>query len=272
MLADSVSEGAGMQFMVNVIGQAPLGFGIFLLWPLIRNFGKRMVMMIGFTIAAVGSLATVLMSGLNMGLNAVLGALILRSIGQIPYYVMSAMLAEALDHIEWKNGVRVDGFSAAIYSIIMTVFQGIGQSILLGGINLFGYINPENVEQHIAQPLAMKYFFIFTFVGMSLIAFVAIAIILRKYDLEKMIPQISAEINARRKAEAEARGEVYCTPEELAEQEKAENDRLAEENRVRELREKCAKKGLSFDEEEAKYQKKKAEAEAKAAKKNAGRK
>lgn len=206
VLANSVSAGTGMQFMVNVIGQAPLGIGIFALWPLVRKFGKRRVLMIGFTIAAIGSAATALMSVLNLGLNPVLGALIVRSVGQIPYYVMSSILAEALDHIEWKHGIRVDGFSAAIYSIIMTVFQGIGQSILLGGINLFGYISPDNVEQQIAQPAMMKFFFIFTFVGASVIAFMVIVILLRKYDLEKKMPQISEEIRRRREAAAEPAG------------------------------------------------------------------
>ena len=53
--------------------------------------------------------------------------------------------------------------------------------------------------------------------------------------------------------------------------EQEEQERKAEEKRIEELKEKCAKKGLNFDEEEAKYQAKlaeaKAKAEAKAAKK-----
>ena len=58
--------------------------------------------------------------------------------------------------------------------------------------------------------------------------------------------------------------------EEKAAAEQIENDRIAEENRVKELKAKCEKKGLSFDEEEAKYQAKlaakKAKEDAKAAK------
>ena len=90
---------------------------------------------------------------------------------------------------------------------------------------------------------------------------------------------LKEELTARRKAECEARGEVYLSPEEQAELEQAEQDRIAEEKRIEELRERCAKKGLSFDEEEAKYQAKlaekkakedakKAKAEAKTARKN----
>ena len=83
-------------------------------------------------------------------------------------------------------------------------------------------------------------------------------------------PQITAGISAFPRAEAEARGEVYVSPEEKARLEQEENDRIAEENRLKELKAKCEKKGLNFEEEEAKYQaklaEKKAKAEAKAAK------
>ena len=95
--------------------------------------------------------------------------------------------------------------------------------------------------------------------------------VLLRYDVEEKIPQISADITARHKAEAEARGEVYVSPEEKAAQELAEQERIAEEKRIEELKAKCAKKGLKFEEEEAKYQAKlaeqKAKEEAKAAKK-----
>ena len=48
----------------------------------------------------------------------------------------------------------------------------------------------------------------------------------------------------------------------------AESDLLAEENRIAELKAKCEKKGLRFEDEEAKYQAKLAEKKAKASKRN----
>lgn len=56
ILGSSVTQGATNQILVNAVGQAPLGFGIFILWPLIHKFGKRWVTQIGFVIAAVGCL------------------------------------------------------------------------------------------------------------------------------------------------------------------------------------------------------------------------
>lgn len=269
VLGNSVESGTANQVIVNVIGQAPLGIGLVILWPLVRKFGKRMVMMFGFGMAAIGSLIVLLSPG-NMG--AVLGGLVIKSFGALPVYVLAAQLADSLDHIEWKNDFRADGFSASIYSIICTVSAGIGQSILLGGISRFGYIAPNATTEIIAQPDAVKTFFGWCFVGVPMVGYLIGSLLMLRFDVEKKIPQISADLAARRRAEAEALGEVYISAEEKAVMEREEQERIAEAKRIEELRAKCAKKGLNFDEEEAKYQAKlaanKAKAEAKAAKKN----
>ena len=268
VLADSVDGGKALQASLNALGQAPLGIGVFVLWPLVNKFGKRRVMQVGFVIAAVGSLG-VLFAGSNFGM--VIACMMLKSVGAIPTMVMAAMMAESLDHVEWKNGYRADGFSSAVRSIIFTVSAGIGQTIILGGIASRGYIVPESSAQIIQQPDAMRGFFSMCFAGAPLFMYIIGAILMFVFDVEKKIPQISADITARHRAEAEARGEVYYSAEEKAAMEQAEQDRKAEENRIRELKEHCAKKGLDFNVEEAKYQaklaEKKAKEEAKAAKK-----
>lgn len=268
VLGNSVESGAGNQVLVNMIGQAPLGIGIIVLWPLVRKFGKRRVMMYGFGIGAAGCLFVLLNAG-NLG--AVLGGMTIRSIGIIPTYVLSAQLAEALDHIEWKNGFRADGFSASIYSIAITVCAGISQTILLAGINGLGYIAPSSSAEIIEQNGAVKFFFAFCFVGASMIGYLIGSLLMIRFDVEDKIPQISADLAKRRREEAKARGEVYISPEEKAAMEQNEQDRIAEAKRIEELKHKCAKQGLDFDQEEAKYQAKiaakRAKEEAKAAKK-----
>ncbi len=264
VLADSVAGGTNLQVLINAIGQAPLGFGIFLLWPLVRKFGKRKVMMIGFVIGALGSLG-VMLNSRPESFTMVLIFLLIKSLGAIPTYAMAAQLAEALDHIEWVNGHRADGFSASVNAIIITVTAGIGQTIILGGISALGYIAPEGgVNQVIAQPAAIKTFFTVCFVGVPMLGYLIGALLQVFFDVEKLTPQIQADIAARHRAEAEARGEVYYSPEEKAAMELAEQEKIAEEKRLEELKAKCEKKGLSFEEEEAKYQAKLAEKRAKA--------
>ena len=264
VLGNSVDSGTGFQVMVNAIGQAPLGLGIVILWPLVRKFGKRWVMQVGFVIGAIGSLIVLLNPG-NFGL--VLVGLVIKSFGALPTYVVAAQLAESLDHIEWVNGFRTDGFSASVNSILITVTAGIGQSIILGGINSFGYISPGSTAQVIQQPDGMKTFFAWCFVGVPMIGYLLGALLMSFYDIEDHIPQITADITARHKAEAEARGEVYMSPEEKAAIEQERLDHEAEEKRIEELKAKCEKKGLNFEEEERKYQARIAEQKAKADKK-----
>ena len=227
-----------------------------------------MVMMIGYGIGAIGSLLVLLTPG---NVTTLLIGLVIKSFGALPTYCMAAMLAETLDHIEWKNGYRADGFSASVMNIIITVTAGIGQSIIIGGISAFGYIAPESTTQIINQPDAMKTFFSWCFVGIPMIGYLIGSLLMLCYDVEEKIPQISAGITARHKAEAEARGEVYISPEEKAALELAEQECIAEEKRIEELKAKCARKGLNFADEEAKYQAnlagQKAKEEAKAAKK-----
>lgn len=273
VLARSVDGGTGLQVLVNVIGQAPLGIGVIVLWPLVGKFGKRRVTAIGLVIAAVGCALGLLFSfAAEVNFTLILLALIIKSIGTVPTYVMAAQIAESLDHIEYSNKFRADGCSASIYSVIITVCTGIASSILLGGISALGYQAPVSTVQEITQTAGVRSFFIFCFFGTPLISAAVSAVIMLFYKVEDEMPQITAGISAFHRAEAEARGEVYVSPEEKARLEQEENDRIAEENRLKELKAKCEKRGLSFEEEEARYQAKLAEKKAKAKAKAAKRK
>lgn len=181
VLGDSIASGAAKQILVNMIGQAPMGFGVVILWPLVRRFGKRKVTIIGFTIAAIGSLS-VLLAKDHMPL--VLSGLFIKSTGALPTYVMAALLAEALDHVEARNGFRADGFSASVNSIILTVVQGIGQTILLAGISAFGYITPDSTAQIITQPDAIRTFFSWSFAGLPMVGYIICAIIMFFYRID----------------------------------------------------------------------------------------
>lgn len=72
-------------------------------------------------------------------------------------------------------------------------------------------------------------------------------------NVEKKLPEWNRVIRQRHKDEAEARGEVWISPEEKAEQERIEDERLSELARIEDLKIKCAEKGLDFDTENAKY-------------------
>lgn len=254
--------------ILNAVGQAPLGFGVFLLWPIANKLGKRKTMMVGMAMSLVGAVIGWLMPHNMM---AVILSLVVRSFGLLPTYLMAAMLAEALDHIEWKNGFRCDGFSASVISITVTVGMGIAVGLFNLGLGVLNYVPPELDGTWVPQTAAVQNYFVVGYFGIPAAVFLIVFLLMIPFKVEHLIPQIQAEIVERRKAEAAARGEVYMSPEEKAAIEQEKQDRIAEEKRIEELKAKCARQGLSFEEEEAKYQAKlaeqKARAEAKAAKK-----
>ncbi|MEE0955555.1 MAG: MFS transporter [Eubacterium sp.] len=257
--------------MLNVIGQGPLGTGALVMLPLVKKLGKRNTMIGGFVIGIVGCVLA-LTNVKSMGI--VLVGLVLKSIGTIPItYVLIGMLADALDHVEWINGFRCDGFSTSIQSIIITIMSGLSAGLFNLGLSATGYVAPEGTAEQIAamtQTAGAQNFFSWGVFLFPAIGFAIMLLILLPYKLDKDLPQMQKDIIARHKAEAEARGEVYVSPEEKARLEQEELDRIAEEKRIAELKEHCRRKGLSFEAEEAKYQarlaEKKAKAEAKAKK------
>ncbi len=256
------------QTFVSAIGNAPLGFGILLMWPLVKKFDKRRVMLVGLALAAVASF-TFMFKPTDMGW--VLTMLAVRAFGALPLtYITMAMLADALDHVEWQAGFRADGFSMSVYTIIFTVCAGLAQGIFNFGLNATGYVPPAADGTWVAQNAAVQNYFVWGYQGIYAVVMIVLMVLFWFYDVEKHLPQIQKDIVARHRAEAEARGVEYVSPEELARREQEEQDKLAEENRIKELKALCEKKGLNFDEEEAKYQAKlaaaKAKAEAKAAK------
>lgn len=195
VLGNSVESGAGNQILVNMIGQAPMGFGVVLLWPLVRKFGKRNVSIVGFAIATLGSLMVLVHAD---HLPTVLVCLFIKSIGAVPTYVMASLLAEALDHVEWQSGFRVDGVSASISSVMQTVVMGLCQTLLLAGINAFGYIVPESSSQLLLQPESIRSFFSWCFAGLPMIGYGICAVIMLLYDLEPQMQTITADLSASR--------------------------------------------------------------------------
>lgn len=268
------------QTILSAVGKFPLGFGVFLLWPLVKKYGKRPVMIAGFSLAA-GAMLLCLFFSRNLAIMLV-GSMIF-SIGWLPSYVASAIMADTLDYVEYSKKARVDGLTASIFTIIMTVSVGLCQGLHNLGISLTGYVKPEIVKTIVdetgkeipvynTQNLATQSFIAFEYIGIPMIMLVFMALIMVFLKVEGELPEVHRELTARRKAECEARGEVYISPEEKVAAEQAENDRIAEENRIRELQERCKKRGLNFDEEEAKYQAKLAAKKAKEEAKAAGKK
>ena len=251
------------QAILSAVGKAPLGFGVFILWPLIKRFGKRKVMIVGFLLAAAAE-GLCLMNPSSM--PVMLAGSLIYAFGFLPSYVYTALMADTLDYIEYDKGLRADGLTASVFTIVMTVSVGIGQGIFNMGLAMAGYQSPVQNAEGIwnVQNASAKGFITFAYIAIPLICLAVMAIIMIFLNVEDHLPMVHEKLTERRKAEAAARGEVYVSPEERAEKEAALQEAEAEKKRIEELKARCAAKGLDFDQEEAKYQAKLAAKKAKA--------
>lgn len=242
------ADGSGAMAIINILGAVPMAVAMAIIWPLSAKFGKRIVVLAGCAIGLAGGVLAGMFPD-NFYLVAV--GVALKSLGSSPAcYMILALIADVLDHIEAKHGYRCDGLTMSIYSSIMAastpIATGIFNAISGGGAselaNTISYIWIETAAYGIC--LVLMVFF----------------------TVEKRLKGDRVVILERQKAEALANGEEWIEPEERLRLEEEEANREADEARRAELKAKCEKKGLSFEEEEAKYQKK---IEAKKSKKGA---
>ncbi len=189
------------QMMVSVIGGIPMGIGIFAVWPLAKKFGKRNVTLVGFVLYAIGG-AICLINPRNMVI--VLIGQFIKNMGGLPCaYVFAALMADVLDHIEWRCGFRCDGLSSSINSIIVTVVAGLTSGVMNLCLAKSGYVAPELIEATgetvgFVQNMATQNVFTFFFLGGEIISSVILIVILAFLNVEKIIDKEQAEIKARR--------------------------------------------------------------------------
>ncbi len=234
--ADSVFGEDLAMSVINILGAVPMAVAMAFIWPLSRRFGKRVVVAVGLVIGLAGG---VIAGCFPDNFYAVCVGVALKSFGSSPAcYMILAMLADVLDHIEAKHGFRCDGLTMSIYSSVMAasgpLAAGIFNAVSGGGSN--------------SAMVTVSYIWIETAV------YGACAVLMLFFTVEKFLKNDRAAILERQKAEALANGEEWIEPEERLRLEEEEANRIADEARKAELKAKCERKGLDFGEQEAQYQ------------------
>lgn len=246
----------------QVVTGIPLGIGAFAIYPLSKKYGIKNVSLIGYVMVLIGSIVGWMFPS-NMIVAFVAG--FIRQTGFLPNaYITATLLCYAFDSVEHKSGLRLEGLLGvaiitAVQSAIWAPFAGGYESAILkmGFVDVVGVTPSSEVTSFMAMA-----FYLF-----DIILALAYVILLPFMDVEKHLPKINADLLERKKAAVLAKGEEWIDPEELARLENEQMEAEAEENRIADLREKCERRGLDFETENEKYLKKKAEKEAKKAKK-----
>lgn len=232
----------------TIASGVPMGLGILIVYPLCKKFTIRKTTMAFSVVAILGCLVGFFAKTNFLG--AIIGNFVF-NMGTLPViYILGALINAANDEVEYNKGFRPEGtVSMAIIMCIVNLVTGIFAGVYETGLNMNGY----DPLADMVQPMGVINWIYFIKYAVPAIEYVIIILILFFMNLENKLPDMQKAIRARYQAAAEARGEVWISPEELEEKEREENARLAEEARISDLKAKCEKRGLDFDTENQKY-------------------
>ena len=176
----------GVQSLMALIGGIPLAAGMLFAWPVANKIGKRNFVLLGCVVSIVGSIVC-LLSPANFVIVTI--GQVLKGFSSIPgAYIMMALFADVLDHLEAKNGFRVDGISMSVYSTILTVVNGLAVAFF----NLF-YDGGALTHQQVSS---------FFFLGFEIFAHGILILVLLFLNVEKHIKEEQQLIADRKKRNA----------------------------------------------------------------------
>ena len=174
-------------------------------------------------------------------------------------------MADMLDHEEAVYGIRTDGLTMTVYGAIMAGMTGIANGIINAVLVAAGY-NSEKITENLGN---VQQATLWTFIGGETICYACIAILFFFMNVEKFSKIDHETIVADQKAAAEAKGITYISAEETLKLQEEESKRMSRENDLNELKARCEKKGLNYENELAAYEAKEAEKAKAAAEKKA---
>lgn len=180
------------QSILAIMGAIPMAVAAVFVVPLANKFSKRMVVLAGMVVGVVGGVIAGLFSG-NFVMVAI--GIALKCLGSSPAaYLILAMLADVIDHIEFKSGIRTDGLTMSLYSSFMVAATPIMNSVfmaLLGGV---GYDATAA-----AQTAAVQGTIVTSYIWIETAAYAVCAALIFLFTVEKKLPEEQAAIAARKK-------------------------------------------------------------------------
>jgi len=185
------------QSLLAILGAVPMALAAVVVVPLCNKFGKRIVCMYGMLLGTVGGIIAIL--GGNSIVPVAVGVA-LKCLGSAPAcYMILALLADVIDHIEYKSGVRTDGLTMSIYSSIMVAATPVCNAVFSAILKLSGYNQAADVSLGaLAQTEVAKTAISASYIWGETVAFFICAILIFFFRIEKDL-QKEQEAIAKRK-------------------------------------------------------------------------
>ena len=194
--------------IVMLIGYLPM----FLFMPFIKKivdrFGKKEACAVGAAVSVFGAALLFLPLGNGMaGLVGYVVAQVFFGLGLGFYTCVSwALMADAIDYNEWKNGTKEEGTVYSLHSFFRKLAQGLGPSLVVLIMGALGYDGALEANQpfHVAENMKWLVASLYTF--SAVVMFVSITFI---YNLnKKKVAEMTADLKERRSADSTASEEA----------------------------------------------------------------
>ncbi len=186
------------QSLLGVLGAIPMAVAAVFVIPLANRFGKRRVTFAGCVLGVAGGVV----AGLGNGqIVPVAIGVALKCLGSAPAcYLILAMLADVIDHIEFKSRIRTDGLTMSIYSSLMVAATPVMNAVFSAILNAGGYDQDALVGLgRAAQTAAAQNAITISYVWIETFAYALCAVLIWCFTVEKDLKAEQAEI-ARRNA------------------------------------------------------------------------
>lgn len=186
------------QSLLSIMGAVPMAAAAVFIVPLCNKYGKRIVCMIGMITGAIGGVIAILGNG---QIIPVAIGVALKCLGSAPAcYMILAMLADVIDHIEYKKNIRTDGLTMSIYSSIMVAGTPVCNSIFSAILNASGYNQAADIALGTAaQTAGVQTAISVGYIWAETIAYILCAILVFFFTVEKKLSEEQAAIAARKK-------------------------------------------------------------------------
>ncbi len=202
-VADSSMLGGdygAVQSLLAILGAIPMAAAAAVVVPLANKFGKRLVTMAGMALGVAGGV----IAGLGNGqIIPVAVGVALKCLGSAPAcYLILAMLADVIDHIEFKSGIRTDGLTMSIYSCVMVAATPVCNAVFMAMLGGAGYVAPPAdaaAAAAMTQTAAVQGTIAVSYIWIETIAYAVCAALMLLWTVEKNLPAEQEAIARRKK-------------------------------------------------------------------------
>ena len=186
------------QSILAIMGAIPMAVAMLFVNPLCQKFGKRTTVSAFLVLGVIGGVIAG-MGGSNIVPVAV--GVALKCLGSSPAcYMILAMLADVIDHIEWKTGLRTDGLTMSIYSSLMVAASPVMNAVFSAILNAVGYDQNLVVGTGMQSALAQTGISV-SYIWIETVAYAVCAVLLFLFfHVEDNLKAEQAEIEKRNKA------------------------------------------------------------------------